>query len=205
MPPAPAGSAPPERYELVIENTNRGQNFSPPVIVLHRAGYRMFEVGEPPSVALWRVAEDGSTTEFQALRDPDIDRVMVGRSVHRRRSPVFTTIFEAPADRVISLIAMLTLTNDGFIAARAVELPAAVGASVAAPLRAYDAGSEANTESCEHVPCEVHGRRMTEGAEGVVRPHAGIRGDGDIALSRGWQGPDLGRLTITLLPQEDAS
>jgi hypothetical protein len=66
-------------------------------------------------------------------------------------------------------------------------------------LLAYDAGSEANTESCAHVPCEVHDVRMTVGAEGVVQQHAGIRGDADIAISRGWSGPDLGVLTITRL------
>ncbi len=94
---------------------------------------------------------------------------------------------------------MLSLTNDGFVAARSVGLPEEVGARVIVELRAYDAGSEANTESCAHVPCEVHDVRMTVGAEGVVRQHAGIRGDADIAPSRGWHGADLGTLTITRL------
>jgi hypothetical protein len=40
---------------------------------------------------------------------------------------------------------------------------------------------------------------MTDGAEGVVTDHAGIRGDADIAISRSWNGPDLGSLTITRL------
>jgi hypothetical protein len=92
-----------------------------------------------------------------------------------------------------SLAAMLSLTNDGFVAAQAVPLPA-VGETVRVDLRAYDAGSEANTESCEHVPCEVHGRRMTSGAEGIVREHRGSRGDRDIPLSRAWKSPDLGSL-----------
>ena len=105
----------------------------------------------------------------------------------------------SPPDLLISAAAMLSLTNDGFVAARSIALPEHVGASTTAALRAYDAGSEANTESCAHVPCEIHDQRMTEGAEGVVTDHAGIRGDADIALSRGWDGAELGTLTITRL------
>lgn len=199
--PADAG-APLARYRLTIANTNQGQNFSPPVIVLHGAGWRMFELGAPASVELWRLAEDGSTAEFEALADPEISRVLVAPRVHRENSPVVSTTFEAPTDRLISIAAMLSLTNDGFVAARAVPLPAAIGETVTVALRAYDAGSEANTESCAHVPCEVHGRRMTEGAEGAVAEHPGIRGDADIPPGRAWQGSELGRLTITRLPEE---
>lgn len=203
--PAFAGDQPAQRYELIIENTNPGQNFSPPVIVLHGPDYRMFRVGEPASAPLWRLAEDGATADFRALDHADVDRVLIGRSVHRRDSPVLTMTFEAAGGRLVSVAAMLSLTNDGFVAAQAVELPERVGEVASVPLVAFDAGSEANTESCAHVPCEVHGRRMTDGAEGVVGPHPGLRGDADIAAGRGWTGPELGRLTITRLPQEDPS
>ena len=125
--------------------------------------------------------------------------VIVGRPVHRRNSPVFTTALETPPDLLVSVAAMLSLTNDGFVAARSIALPADVGASTTVALRAYDAGSEANTESCAHVPCEIHDQRMTEGAEGIVTDHAGIRGDADLPLTRGWDGSDLGTLTITRL------
>ena len=40
---------------------------------------------------------------------------------------------------------------------------------------------------------------MTEGAEGVVGEHPGIRGDADLPLSRGRTGPELGSPTITRL------
>ena len=183
-------------YELTIRNTNPGQNFSPPVIVLHTAGFRLFELGQPATEALWRLAEDGSTAEFQALADPEVRAVIVGQPVHRRNSPVVTTAFETAPDLLISVAAMLSLTNDGFVAARSIALPEDVGASKTVALHAYDAGSEANTESCAHLPCEIHDQRMTEG---VVTDHAGIRGDADIAISRGWNGPDLGALTITRL------
>ena len=186
------------RYQLTIVNTNTGQNFSPPVIVLHSADYRMFEVGRPATEALWRLAEDGVTDSFMALRDQDpaIDQVLLGPSVHRRNSPIVTLEFEAPSEARLSLAAMLTLTNDGFVAVQQVKLPTIVGQEVRLDLLAYDAGSEANTESCAHVPCEVHGIRKTEGAEGLVRLHPGIRGDADIPPRRGWTKPPLGVLKL---------
>lgn len=193
------GSVPLGRYRVTIANTNPGQNFSPPVLVLHRPGYRLFELGRPPSDALWQLAEEGATAAFEALGDPAVHAVVVAPAVHRRDSPVVTTELEAPEGLALSLAAMLSLTNDGFVAAQALALPAAAGASISADLRAYDAGSEANTESCDHVPCEVHGRRMTAGAEGVVSEHPGLRGDADILSARQWHEPVLGRLTIIRL------
>lgn len=195
----PGWAAETARYRAVIENTNTGQNFSPPVLILHSAGFSLFEPGEPASEALWRLAEDGAVKGFLDLRgtEPEIIDVVTGPSVHRRNAPIADIAFEAPADALLSLATMLTVTNDGFAALRAVPLPDRAGASVTLELAAFDAGSEANSESCDHVPCEVHGQRLTEGAEGVVAPHPGIRGDGDISERRGWDGQVLGTLTLT--------
>ena len=98
------------------------------------------------------------------------------------------------------MAAMPGATNDGFVAARAIALPGSSDEAVSAELNAFDAGSEANTESCDHVPCAVHGRRMTQGAEGVVQRHPGLRGDADIPPDRGWHGDVLGRVVIRRAP-----
>jgi hypothetical protein len=198
-PAAAVGDMAPGHFEVTIANTNPGQNFSPPVLVLHRPGNRLFELGQAASEPLWQLAEEGSTSAFEALADPEVHAIVIAPAVHRRNSPVVTARFEAPGDLALSMAAMISLTKDGFVAAQALALPAAVGASVTANLRAYDAGSEANTESCDHVPCEVHGRRMTAGAEGMVAEHPGLRGDVDIPPARQWHAPVLGTLTITRL------
>ena len=39
------------------------------------------------------------------------------------------------------MVAMLSLTNDGFVAAQTVSLPGAIGETVHVDLRAYDADS----------------------------------------------------------------
>jgi len=96
----------------------------------------------------------------------------------------------------VSVAAMLTLTNDGFVAARDVVLPLEVEQSVTRDLEARDIGSEANSESCDHVP--LRGARAPDdrGAEGRVLAHPGIRGDVDIAPRRGWTGRTLGSVTV---------
>ncbi len=59
--------------------------------------------------------------------------------------------------------------------------------------RVYDAGTEANTESCAHIPgppCGNAGVRVTDGAEGVVSHHEGILGIGDLDQAiHGWTDP----------------
>lgn len=60
-------------------------------------------------------------------------------------------------------------------------------------VRALDAGSEANTESCQDVPgppCGSVGVRHTDMAEGTVAVSAGLTGDGDLdAGVYGWEDP----------------
>ena len=132
-----------------------------------------------------------------AATDPAVREVIVGKAGHCRNSPEVALGLEASGELLVSVAAMLSLTDDGIVASRSVPLPAELAATTVG-LHAFDAGSEANTELCAHVPCEIHDRRMTDGAAGVVREHPGIRGDADL-LSRGWTRPELGSLTITRL------
>ncbi|MDX1630999.1 MAG: spondin domain-containing protein, partial [Thermoanaerobaculia bacterium] len=83
---------------------------------------------------------------------------------------------------LISAVGMLVTTNDAFFGLDSVDV---IGGRwwirTAAP--AYDAGSEADTESCSDIPgppCMNPGVRVTEGAEGYVHVHQGIDGTGDL-------------------------
>ena len=121
----------------------------------------------------------------------------MGQSVHRRDLPVFTTTFEAAPALLLSVAAMLSLTNDGFVAARSVPLPANVAATTTVGLRFRRRFR--GERLCGHVPCEIHDQGMTERAEGFVSAHPGMRGDADLPPSRAWSGPELGSLIITRL------
>jgi hypothetical protein len=93
--------------------------------------------------------------------------------------------------RKISALGMLVTTNDAFFAATGPALPAGRASTVAAI--AWDAGSEANTESCAHIPgppCGSAGVRVTDGAEGHVHVHAGVQGIGDlVGADHDWNNP----------------
>ena len=94
--------------------------------------------------------------------------------------------------QMISLAGMLVSTNDGFATGR--NIPISIYGTTEKMLNVYDAGSEANNELCSHVPgppCsgESGNMRMTEGAEGFISVHPGIRGDGDVTLERDWRNP----------------
>jgi hypothetical protein len=104
--------------------------------------------------------------------------------------------------RLLSLAGMLVSTNDAFVGLDGYALSSSFGSAfgtrtVDAP--AYDAGSEANTESCEHIPgppCGSHEVRVTDGAEGFVHVHRGIYGYGNLdATMKGWLNP-VARITI---------
>ncbi|UCF66892.1 MAG: spondin domain-containing protein, partial [Acidobacteriota bacterium] len=100
---------------------------------------------------------------------------------------------------------MLVTTNDAFFAGTVPELQRAVLVGSRSPLMAsaeapaYDAGSERNTENCDHIPgppCMSPFQRVTDGAEGYVYVHAGVHGSGDLdAAMRDWRNP-VARISV---------
>ena len=101
---------------------------------------------------------------------------------------------------VVSAVGVLATTNDAFFGALSLPVPPAqirgigltsLAATYLAP--AWDAGSEANTESCDEIPgppCGNGGVRHTEGAEGFVSIHSGIHGGGDLSPAQhDWNNP----------------
>ena len=100
----------------------------------------------------------------------------------------------------LSLVGMLVTTNDAFYGLSQHALPKHRGGATTGP--AYDAGSEANTEMCAHIPgppCGNAGVRMTNGAEGFVHVHAGIHGVADlIPAQHDWRN-DVVRVEVTRL------
>ena len=48
-----------KKYEIIITNLTRGQIFSPPIVISHNRGFRLFELGEEASEELAALAEDG--------------------------------------------------------------------------------------------------------------------------------------------------
>ena len=92
---------------------------------------------------------------------------------------------------------MLGSTNDAFYGLDSEKLT--FSTPTVLYVSAYDAGSERNTEDCDHVPgppCSAMGVRVTEGAEGFITVHNGIHGFADLPpVTHDWNNP-VARITI---------
>lgn len=180
-----------QTLEVTITNLTRGQIFSPPIVYTHRSGYRLFSPGEPAISELAGVAEDADNDPLIALlgTEPAVGAVGVGGGPVLPGESMTVRVDARQNAQYVSALGMLVTTNDAFFAGSA--RLSGVGTSFYAP--AWDAGSEANTQSCSHIPgppCGNGGVRVTAGAEGYVSVHAGIqdRGSLDDAL-HDWRNP----------------
>jgi hypothetical protein len=202
--PAAASAQPATTYRVTITNLTRSQPITPPVVVTHSIGVHLFIPGQPAAAPLVPLAEEGYTTDLvDVLRGAggvlDVEvadgPIPPGGSTSVDVTARGTKVF-------LSAVGMLATTNDAFFGldgyyldghpyARHVDVPA------------YDAGSEANTEACSDIPgppCGNHDVRVTDGAEGVVTLHNGIRGVGDLDPAvYDWKNPVV-RIDIVRLP-----
>ncbi len=189
-----AGTAGAQTYEIRVTNLTGGQIISPAVVATHSAKFRMFKAGKKASAALAALAEDADTSGLTAALDAAgaevTDWAMAGGPLlPGATQSVEVTVAEGD---YLSLAAMLVTTNDAFAGLDSYDLSNLDGRhSFAIP--AYDAGSEANNESCDSIPgppCGSGGVRARNGREGFVHIHPGIRGDGDVSsVIYDWRNP----------------
>ena len=183
-----------------------GQTLSPAIFAAHPAGVKLATVGEPANPAVVALAEGGDTSGLEALAAAAGANVAIAMNpdmTRRYTMPGQSTTVTLTADMVnssLSIASMLVSTNDAFIAVTDVPLFDADGMPVSTTidLIAYDAGSEDNTELASDIPgplgldAEVdppgsNARVPTEG--GVIMPHPGIQGVGDVSEAFAWTEP----------------
>lgn len=198
------------RVKVTVTNLTRGQIISPVVIASHRARYgSLFQTGEAASPELAAVAEDADLGPLIMALSADSD-VLDVETLFGELGPIMpgesaSAVVDVQGSfRFLSMAGMLVTSNDAFFALRGVRVPAHGSRTHRSP--AYDAGSEVNTESCEHIPgppCDNPLVRVTEGAEGYVHIHAGIHGTtGDLDPSvRDWRNP-VAEVTLTRVSED---
>ncbi|MGH9193932.1 MAG: spondin domain-containing protein [Acidimicrobiales bacterium] len=165
-------------YEVTITNLTAGQPLTPPVVATHRGRDQIFDVGEPASVGVREIAENGNNAPLlrfleadpfgtiagvtQAGDAPLVPAGTPGGVQDPPQGPEFpeSVTFEITADRRsdrLSFVAMLVCTNDGFTGVNALRLPSRVGRSVTEHTVAYDAFTELNTEDFADIvpPCQA--------------------------------------------------
>jgi len=183
-------------YAVTITNITRGQIISPPIVISHNKDFQLFSLGGSATDELAALAEGGDTGPLSAVLgelDSVYDRndqndqsqsteggvIIPGHSVTVR-------IETKKGYELLSMAGMLVSSNDAFFAIRGMK--ARSKGDMTAQARAYDAGSELNSELCEYVPgptttdpCptpEVGHDPSTP--EGYVYIHSGIHGMGDL-------------------------
>ncbi len=199
-------------YTVTFENLTEGQWFTPPNFAAHRSGVRVFGLGRPASPGVVAVAENGMVPVLAAELSAAIDGEGLGTSgvgpgVDGGPIPPGAAVsFEVSStERRFSLVSMVICTNDGFAGLSSVNLPRWEGETTTLRVRAYDAGSEINTERHDDlVPapfCGGGGKGTTVSNPALaesrkVRLHRGIEGVGDLGPQFDWSNP-VAEVTIT--------
>jgi hypothetical protein len=180
-----------QMYAVTVTNITKGTLFTPILVVTHKPGHPVFELGEPASDELAAIAEGGDTGPFQdkiLSSGMGYDAVSTGAPLFPGESVTVNVKAKGRFNHV-SLAAMLLPTNDGFIALNGMRLPYK---SLTQIIPGYDAGSEMNDELCANIPGpQCGGEGLSEaGGEGHVHIHNGIHGIGNLSASDyDWKNP----------------
>ncbi len=209
--------------EVRVTNLTRGSHFTPLLIAAHPQGTALFEAGMRASVPLQTMAEGGDIGPLvDMLRplncelgvDPAQGLLAPGRSATQRLQAGAGT-----GNVLLSVVAMILPSNDGFIGLNAITIPTTPG-TYHYDLPVYDAGSEANDEKSGSgvtgqpgfpVPpplvatTPVGGTGIAATAEGFVHIHRGVLGDHDArggrsdidATTQRWLNP-AARVVVTV-------
>ena len=173
-------------YKVTITNLTQAEKFTPILVASSRKRVKLFDLGEAASPELARLAEGGAVDQLTALLEPhtvDIANSFELLPPHGLLEPgdSVTVMVSAKGAKYISLASMLIPTNDAFLALNGVRVNGKNNAFMA---KAYDAGSETNTEACADIPgpdCGGAPFSPEDEGEGYVYIHSGIHGNGDLA------------------------
>jgi len=190
-------------YDVTIENLTSGQPLTPFVFATHRYGASVFEKGQAASTGVQQLAENGGVPVLveELSGAAGIGTVgVVGSEPIAPGAAATAQIVTTHRLRRASLAGMLICTNDGFGGIDTLRLPYRGSATYYA--RAYDAGTEINTEAYTDLvpPCNGLGQtgetNPALAENGVVHRHHGIRGGADLdPMIHGWRGP-VAKITI---------
>lgn len=196
-----------------LENLTSTQPLTPPVLAVHNSSVDLLEVGQLVTEGVRYIAEDGNNEPLIAdlQQNPGVFHIVV-MGDHQVHPLDFGEVdIEAPEGARLSLVSMLSCTNDGFVAVDSWPIPDGEGADFGTytmDLNALDAGSEENTEkSVDFVdPCRGTTQTLEETSDDgnnrvptfePIHPHPGIKGIGDHPVAAyGWTDPTA-RVTIT--------
>lgn len=163
LPEPPAPPAPPPApvpvdvsYDITLTNLTNAQPLSPAAVVLHNEG-NLWQIGESASEALEQMAEGGDNSALRALSVVMAESSGAG-PIGPGDSETISVTIQDNTDANLSIATMLVNTNDAFTGLNAYSLSdLAVGDSWTTVARAYDSGTEANSEAAGTMPGPADG------------------------------------------------
>lgn len=165
----------PVEYEVTLTNLTNGQPISPPALLLHDAG-ELWNVGSAASGALELLAESGDSSEI-VQSSFILNSASAAGGISYGESATVNVGYTAQV-HYLSFASMLGNSNDAFTGLNKVDISTlAVNDSLNYQTVAYDAGTEANTESAETVPGPAaNGEAYNETRDdiNIVTMHPGI-------------------------------
>lgn len=148
-PPAPVVMT----YEVTFTNLTANQPLSPPAAMTHADDFKAWMVGGMASVELETLAESGDVSMLTGLSDVSESVVSEGPLGPGASTTLELMVTEGDPS-ALTVVTMLVNTNDAFAGKSGFMLPmlANVGDSYSMNLGAYDAGTEANSETAATIP-----------------------------------------------------
>ena len=176
-------------FEVTVTNLTNAQPLSPIAVIAHQNTFPIFAIGSPASAGLETLAEGGDNSALlaEAMAVAGIGDMASGAApIGPAGSETVSLTMDADALSLmtISVSTMLVNTNDAITGVNAVPLgDLQVGDSMSLRSVAYDAGTEANTESAAHIPGPAGGGEGFNAARDdiadSVAMHTGVVGQDD--------------------------
>ena len=187
-------------YEITITNLTSGQPITPAVFAAHSGRHDLFRRGAAASNGIQQLAENGGVDVLaaEAAANPSIAAsVVVGTAPLAPGANASVSLDVVGRANRFSLASMLVCTNDGFGGIDGNRLPTRIGSERTYQARAFDAGTEMNTELFADLvpPCDGNSTTGTGTSNpalaegGTIGRHAGIQGVGDLTDAHDWSGP----------------
>ena len=169
--------------EITATNLTNAQPFSPLALVVHQGDFEPFNVGQPVDEATEELAESGNNQPFMdaAAADSAVIEVLSGADVlpPGMTETLTVEVLESELDGLtVSMLTMLVNTNDAITGHRGMTVgPMAVGDQLVVRGPAYDAGTEANSETAATIPGPAaggEGANVERDDRDFVSMHSGV-------------------------------
>jgi len=153
-PPPPALAT----FEVSVTNLTNAQPLSPLAVIAHLDGYAVFAIGSPASDGLEMMAEGGDNSVLLAEADDSTEVLATGSGAAAigpggTETVTVDVVLALVPNLNFSVATMLVNTNDAFSGLNAASVAnMAIGDTVSMAGIAYDAGTEADTESAATIP-----------------------------------------------------